>query len=94
MQDSIDLAYGELHRRGEKSTIKVDIINAPVEREYSAYYSSYDVTDWVIQKEVLKPESNCQYFTVTNGDNFYSRDAFNHMPDAVTNMLIMNFYGR
>ena len=29
--------------------------------------------------------SGCDYFTVTNGDNFYSPDAFNLLPDSDIN---------
>ena len=84
----------ELAALGVKSSVRVEVVAAPVERTYSAYYSSYDVTDWVIQEKVTKEGSPCAYFTVTNGDNFYSRDAFNAMPAPEENMLLMNFYGR
>ena len=63
-------------------------------RAYTAYLSSYDITDEVIHKEVLPERSGCEYFTVTNGDNFYSSDAFNILPSKSQNMMIMNFFGR
>jgi len=90
----VDECLDAMQQAGQVTKVQVELVAAPVVREYSAYYSSYDVTDWVIAEKVIKEGSPCKHFTVTNGDNFYAPDAFNVMPGVGENMLLMNFMGR
>jgi hypothetical protein len=67
---------------------------------YVGRTSSYDLTDYALKQACLgggekvgSGGGGAQVFVVTNGDNFYTPDAFNYLPPSA-DMLVMNFFSR
>jgi hypothetical protein len=87
---------------------RISVFDTPahLRQPYSGRTSSYDLTDYALTHACLEPPPPLQaagsapapapaaaWFVVTNGDNFYTPDAFNYLPPRA-DMVLMNFYSR
>lgn len=74
--------------------IEVIVDNGYTLEPYTSRVAGYNTTDAIIANHITSSDSVCSHFVATNGDNFYSPDAFNQLPNNDEVMTLMNFYGR
>ena len=73
---------------------RLHVIPSESSTPYDVHTSAYDVSDLVISTKCIQ-SGDFQWFLLTNGDNFYTPDALNILPNSDSiDMVLMNFYGR